>query len=128
MGRKNKATDPVIVESPKPKISVKKSVKPVTAANMAKDKPEWWKLYLILSDSGDAILQSLRKREDIPEDAQELLKAVLLLRELRTMCFCEGESLSPASALFWAQELSDWVLKTSPMVEVDVPLGETSDV
>ena len=114
---------------PKPtKKSVKKSVKLVTAANMARDKPEWWRLYLLLSDSGDAILQSLRKRDDIPQDAQELLKAVLLLRELRTMCFCEGESLTPASALFWAQELSDWVLKTSPMVKVDVPSRETSDV
>ena len=70
--------------------------------------PEWYDLYRVMADTGDSLIKSLLIRDDIPKDALRLLEAVLCLRESKDLFFAQGERLTPASALFWIDELKEW--------------------
>jgi len=94
----------------------KKVTTPAPAAEVATKKPDWFELYRIMAEASDKIIKSVIKREDVPKDVRELLYAALTLRDVREMCWAEGERLSPTTAVFWAKELSDW----TKMEEVDL--------
>lgn len=94
-----------------------------TAAEVAVNKPEWFELYRIMADTSDRIIKGVIKREDIPEDAKELLIAALTIREVREMCWAEGGNLSPTTACFWAKELSEWAAG-GVLEVVDIPLTQ----
>ena len=94
----------------------KKVTTPAPAAEVATKKPDWFELYRIMAEASDKIIKSVIKREDVPKDVRELLYAALTIREVREMCWAEGESLTPQTAFFWARELSDW----TKMEEVDL--------
>ena len=82
-----------------------KNPKPTPGSKM---NPEWYALYRVMADTGDSLIKSLLIRDDIPKDALRLLEAVLCLRESKDLFFAEGERLTPASALFWIDELRTW--------------------
>jgi hypothetical protein len=69
---------------------------------------QWYDLHYCLSEAGDHLVRSLIKREDIPEDAKDILRGILSLRETRDLLIAEGGRLTPASAMFWAEELRAW--------------------
>jgi hypothetical protein len=69
---------------------------------------QWYDLHYCLSEAGDHLVRSLIKREDIPDDAKDILKGILSLRETRDLILAEGGRLTPASAMFWAEELKSW--------------------
>lgn len=81
---------------------------PVSGAEVASKKPEWFELYRIMADASDKIIRSVMKREDVPKDVRDLLYAALTIREVREMVWAEGNNLTPTTAVFWAKELSDW--------------------
>ena len=89
----------------------KKAPAPAQAAVVATKKPEWFELYRIMADASDKLIRSVMKREDVPKDVRDLLYAALTIREVREMCWAEGDRLSPTTAVFWAKELSDWALE-----------------
>lgn len=101
------------MESPKPKTTVKRKSKVVDGGQAAAKCPEWYDVYWVMSETGDSLLRSLLKRDDIPEDAKEILKAVACLKESRDLFFAEGKSLTPYSALFWMEELKKWAKNNS---------------
>ena len=126
MTRKNKAAVEAAsdVESPKPKISRKKTSP--TAAEVATKQPEWFSLYEIMAKTSDKLINTIILRTDIPEDAKELLRAALTIREVRELCWAEGGRLTPKTACFWAGELAEWA-----MTEVDVkdiPLTQSNGI
>jgi hypothetical protein len=81
---------------------------PAAAAEVATKKPDWFELYRIMADASDKIIKSVIKRDDVPKDVRDLLYAALTLREVREMCWAEGDRLSPTTAVFWAKELCEW--------------------
>jgi hypothetical protein len=87
-------------KSKKVKLPVEKVKKP--------KEPEWYDFHYCLSEAGDHLIRSLIKRQDIPEDAIDILKGILSLRETRDLVMAEGGRLTPATALFWAEELRSW--------------------
>jgi hypothetical protein len=101
------------MESPKPKTTVKRKTKAVDGGQVAAKCPEWYDVYWVMSEAGDSLLQSLTKRDDIPEDAKDIIKAVACLKESRDLFFAEGKSLTPYSALFWMEELKKWASRNS---------------
>ena len=94
-----------VLKNPKPSPGSKKNPKPSPGSNM---NPEWYDLYRVMADTGDSLIKSLLIRDDIPKDALRLLEAVLCLRESKDLFFAQGERLTPASALFWIDELKEW--------------------
>ena len=90
------------LKNPKP---AAKNPKPTPGSKM---DPEWFDLWLVMSDTGNALIKSLLARKDIPEDALRLLEAILCLRESKDLFFAQGERLTAYSALFWADELKEW--------------------
>jgi len=105
------------MESPKPKTTVKK-VKVADGAEVATKSPVWHDVYWVMCETGDSLLRSLLKREDIPEDAKEILRAVVCLKDSKELFFADGKSLTPASALFWMEELQKWSSRyTEELVE-----------
>lgn len=86
------------------------------ANEVATKKPDWFELYRIMAEASDKIIKSVIKREDVPKDVRELLYAALTIREVREMCWAEGDRLTPTTACFWAKELSEW----TKMEEIDL--------
>jgi len=93
------------LKNPKP---AAKNPKPTPGSKI---NPEWYALYRVMADTGDSLIKSLLIRDDIPKDALRLLEAVLCLRESKDLFFAQGERLTPASALFWVDELKEWAAK-----------------
>jgi hypothetical protein len=113
---KNSEADPAapqvfatMAEALEPKI--KNAAKNPKATPGSKMDPEWYAFYRVLADTGDSLLKSLLSRSDIPTDALRLIEAVLCLRESKDLFFAQGERLTPAAALFWADELNEWANK-----------------
>jgi short subunit dehydrogenase-like uncharacterized protein len=91
----------------KVKLPVEKAKKPIDKKEEKKEV-NWYDLHFCLSEAGDHLVRSLCKREDIPDDAKDILKGILSLRETRDLILAEGGRLTPASAMFWAEELKSW--------------------
>ena len=102
--------------------AAKKEKKPLSGKDIATKEPKWHDLHWVLSETGDHILRSVLARKDIPLDAKELLNGVLVLREAKELFYAEGASVTPFSAMFWAEELSKWSKYNTPLVEVDATL------
>tara|TARA_R110000868_G_scaffold213802_1_gene463956 strand:- start:962 stop:1360 length:399 start_codon:yes stop_codon:yes gene_type:complete len=122
MVRKDKTAVPHAPDSPK--LSKKKT--PPVAAEVATKQPEWFSLYRIMAEASDKLINSIILRKDIPEDAKEILRAALTIREVRELCWAEGGSLTPKTACFWASELAEWA-----MTEVDIkdiPLTQSNGI
>lgn len=90
-----------------------KEPKPADAVDLKAKDPRWYDLFCILSDSADHLISSLLSRDDIPEDAKDLLRGVLVLRESRHLFLSQGDTLTPAASLFLSEELQKWSLSQS---------------
>lgn len=88
-----------------------KEAKPLDAVDMKSKDPRWYDLFCVLSDAADHLLQSLLNRDDIPDDAKDLLRGVLVLRESRHLFLATGSDVTPATALFLTEELEKWSKK-----------------
>lgn len=89
--------------TPKPrKVRVAKKTEPAKPI----PEPTWKDLYWILAITGEHLLKGLTKRSDIPEDAQEIIHAVISLIDTRECFFAESDDLTPARALFWADKIT----------------------
>ena len=82
----------------------KKSESPV----IPKVIPKWDDLYWIMQNTGEHLLRHLSRRVDIPEDAQDIIKAVIALQESRECFFADSGHLTEASALFWIEKLQNY--------------------
>lgn len=95
--------------------------KPNDGAKVNTKTPDWYSLYTVLNDAGAAFLRSLTLREDIPEDAREIIRGVMCLRETKEMFFAEGERMKPVTALFWASELQKWAADAQKKIDSSKP-------
>jgi len=96
--------------------------KPLSGKDIATKEPKWHELHWVLSETADHLVRSLLAREDIPTDAKDLLRGVLVLRESKELFYAEGNSVTPFSAMMWAEELGKWSKYNTPLVEVDAAL------
>lgn len=87
---------------------VKEVKEPDDGAKLASVQPNWYQLYITLAQASESLMMGLAQREDIPEDARHILKGCICLRDTGDLFFAEGKRLSPATALFWADELKKW--------------------
>ena len=69
---------------------------------------KWNDLFFILSQAGQTFLRSLTKRDDIPEDAIDIIRGVIAIGEVADGCVAEGEAFTPVRALWWADTLKLW--------------------
>ncbi len=102
--------------------AAKEKKKPVSGKEIASKDPKWHELHWVLSETGDHLLRSLLERKDIPLDARDILKGILVLREAKELFYAEGKCVTPFSAMMWAEELSKWANLNTPLVEVNPDL------
>ena len=74
---------------------------------------KWNDLFFILSQAGQTFLRSLTKRDDIPDDAKDIIRGVIAIGDVADGCVAEGEHFSPDKALFWADTLREWATHKS---------------
>ena len=91
----------------------KKERKPRTPKVKKIEEPvvKWEDLYFIISSAGTVFLRSLSRREDIPDDARDIIRGVIELRDINDGCVVEGGGLTPEKALWWAGALKEWAEK-----------------
>lgn len=93
-------------EQPVKKVVKKKAKEPTKKA----EEPKWEDLFWTLAHTSEHLLRSLSKREDVPDDARDIIKAVLCLRETKEMFFADNNRLSAECALFWSDTLKQYNL------------------
>ena len=99
----------------KNEVKEKKERKPRQPKEKKIEEPvvKWEDLYFIISSAGTVFLRSLSRREDIPDDARDIIRGVIELRDINDGCVVEGAGLTPAKALWWADTLKEWVEKSN---------------
>ena len=93
------------------KVTFPKEEKANDGADMCMKNPEWYELYVHMNDAANNFLKSLTNRQDIPDDAKDVIRGVLCLRDTHDMFFVDGSSLTAKSALFWSDALIEFAKK-----------------
>lgn len=71
-------------------------------------KVKWEDMFFILSQAGQSFLRSLSRRDDIPDDARDIIRGVISLGDIQDGCVVEQLQLTPEKALWWSDELKEW--------------------
>lgn len=94
-------TDKIKKPTAAKKVTVKEPIKKEV-------EPKWADLFWLLSDTGTYLLRGLTKRNDIPEDVIDTIRAVIALRDSKDMFFVEQDNLTIEKAMFWSEELKKY--------------------
>jgi hypothetical protein len=94
-------------------VTEEKPVKPSTKKSVKKQPDveqgiKWNDLYFIISQAGVCFLRSLSRRDDIPDDALDIIRGVITLNTIQDGCVVEDDRLTAEKALWWADELKQW--------------------
>ena len=104
-------------------VKVKKERKPRVLKEkkieIEEPKVKWEDMFFILSQAGQSFLRSLSRRDDIPDDARDIIRGVISLGDIQDGCVVEQLQLTPEKALWWSDELKEWA-KPKPVSTINI--------